>query len=221
MQVIRSAVAYGAGAAFHTPTERDGKPRGATKEFNRIQNACLRLVLGAYRATPARSLETEAACPPIDLYLNKRLADFEARLEQSGQAERIREACTAIAARLRRAPARRQARAVGHSGWVASWVADQSPGEALTREWKARHARETEMSRGRRPREVPADSATFDGSTLKKHKGLRKHKSSVLTQIHTGMIGLRAFLHWRRVPNIVTPLYRCAREPETVDYIIL
>jgi len=81
MQVIRSAVAYGAGAAFHTPTERDGKPRGATKEFNRIQNTCLRLVLGAYRATPARSLETEAACPPIDLYLNKRLADFEARLE--------------------------------------------------------------------------------------------------------------------------------------------
>ena len=55
-------------------------------------------------------------CPPIDLYLNKRLADFEARLEQSGQAERIREAYTAIAARLRRAPVRRQARAVGHSG---------------------------------------------------------------------------------------------------------
>ena len=81
MQVIRSAIAYGAGAAFHTPTEKEGKPRGATKDFNRIQNACLKLVLGAYKATPARSLETEAACPLIDLYLNRRLAEFEARLE--------------------------------------------------------------------------------------------------------------------------------------------
>ena len=81
MQVIRSAVAYRAGAVFHTPTERDRKPRGATKEFNHIQNACLRLVLGAYRATPARSLKIEAVCPPIDLYLNKRLIDFKARLE--------------------------------------------------------------------------------------------------------------------------------------------
>ena len=63
--------------------------------------------------------------------------------------------------------------------------------------------------------------ATFDGSALKKHKGLRKHESSVLTQIRTGMIGLRAFLHWRRVPDVVTPLCRCAGEPETVDHVIL
>ena len=110
---------------------------------------------------------------------------------------------------------------MGYSGWVTSWVADQSPGEALTREWKARHTRETEISRGRRPREVPADSATFNGSALKKHKGLRKHKSLVLTQIRIGIISLRVFLYWRRVPNIVTPLCRCAKELETVDYVIL
>ena len=81
MQVIRSVITYGAGVAFHTPTEKEGKPRGATKDFNRIQNACLRLVLRVYKATPARSLETEAACPPIDLYLNRRLAEFKTRLE--------------------------------------------------------------------------------------------------------------------------------------------
>lgn len=39
---------------------------------------------GSYRATPVRSLETETAVAPLDLYLTKRVADFEARLEASG-----------------------------------------------------------------------------------------------------------------------------------------
>ena len=37
---------------------------------------------GAYRATPIRHLETETYTPPLDLYLNQRLADFEQRLQQ-------------------------------------------------------------------------------------------------------------------------------------------
>jgi len=39
-------------------------------------------VAGAFRATPIRNLETETWVPPLDLYFNKRLADFEARLYQ-------------------------------------------------------------------------------------------------------------------------------------------
>ena len=37
---------------------------------------------GAYKATPIRHLETETYTPPLDLYLNKRLADFERQLQQ-------------------------------------------------------------------------------------------------------------------------------------------
>lgn len=36
----------------------------------------------AYRSAPIRCRETEAWVPPLDLYLNKRLADFEARLRK-------------------------------------------------------------------------------------------------------------------------------------------
>jgi len=72
---IRSAIAYGA-SSFHTPTPPGGNPRGPA------QSRSLRVVTGAYKATPIHVLETEAWVPPLDLYLNKRLADFEARIRQ-------------------------------------------------------------------------------------------------------------------------------------------
>ena len=76
---IRSAIAFGA-ASYHTPTRAEDKPKGITASLYKAQNRSLRIVAGAYRATPIRSLETETWVPPLDLYLNKRLADFEARL---------------------------------------------------------------------------------------------------------------------------------------------
>jgi len=98
-KVIRNALAYGA-SAWHTPSE--DKPRGIARSLLTAQSSCLRVVAGAYRATPIRSLEVETHIPPLDIYLNRRVADFEARLEASGKGNLIRNACTAIAARLRR-----------------------------------------------------------------------------------------------------------------------
>ncbi|EAQ83068.1 hypothetical protein CHGG_10886 [Chaetomium globosum CBS 148.51] len=71
-------------------------PKGPAKVLSKAQNRSLRIVVGAYKSAPIRCLETEAWVPPLDLYLNKRLADFEGRLQkqalQSGagpEAERI------------------------------------------------------------------------------------------------------------------------------------
>src|SRR5204863_6044514 len=61
-----------------------GKPRGLTIRLEKEQNGCLQVVTGAYKATPIRNLEVETLIPPLDLYLNKRLAEFESRLAQSG-----------------------------------------------------------------------------------------------------------------------------------------
>ncbi|EAQ86053.1 predicted protein [Chaetomium globosum CBS 148.51] len=73
-----------------------GGKRIAVFGLNSSQNRSLRIVVGAYKSAPIRCLETEAWVPPLDLYLNKRLADFEGRLQkqalQSGagpEAERI------------------------------------------------------------------------------------------------------------------------------------
>lgn len=48
-----------------------------------------------------------------------------------------------------------------------------------------------------------------------------KHEASLLIQIHTEKIGLRAFLFTRRVPDIPTPRCRCGAAWETAEHIIL
>jgi hypothetical protein len=80
---IRSAIAYGA-SSFYTPTPTGGasKPKGPAKALSKAQNRSLWIVAGAYKSTPIRCLETETWVPPLDLYFNKRLADFEHRLQQ-------------------------------------------------------------------------------------------------------------------------------------------
>ena len=66
---------YGAGA-FYNP----GKPRFAKATACHWAQA-LRTVLGAYKATPIRNMELDAFCPPLDIYLNKQVADFELRMQ--------------------------------------------------------------------------------------------------------------------------------------------
>ena len=60
-----------------------------------------------------------------------------------------------------------------------------------------------------------------EGTSLERHKGLRKHESSVLIQMRTRKIGLRAFLHQRRVPEVLTPGCSCGDAPETPEHLLL
>ena len=153
-KVIRSLITYGA-SAFHTPS-KNNKPRGIARNLASAQSRCLRVVAGAYRATPVRSLETETYVPPIDLYLNKRLADFEERLERTGKADLIRTACAAIATQLRRRPGPRRGRprrrvedlpphrdsGTAKAQWARRWTGSTlATDEALERDWKARWER--------------------------------------------------------------------------------
>ena len=70
--IIRLIIAFGA-PVWHKPGE---KPKGLAAKLEIEQTECLRIVCGAYKATPIRQLETETATPPLDLYLLKRVADF-------------------------------------------------------------------------------------------------------------------------------------------------
>lgn len=78
-------------------------------------------------------------------------------------------------------------------------------------------------ARARRTRTAiePADTPLFGPEATEKHRGLRKHESSVLTQLRTGKIGLRAFLFQRRVPDVPTPLCRCGTARETPEHLAL
>ena len=226
-KVIRSAIAYGA-EAYHQPTTGQ-RPKGLARSLNAIQARCLRIVAGAYRATAVRHLETETNTPPLDLYLNTRLAGFEQRLQASRTGELIRTACATIARRLRNRRARPSAaRQDPNSGesqrvWADQWLGTDLAQTAVTRDWKARCIQSAQGARAQRPHRLatPADQAILGPKALRKHQGLRKHESSVLTQIRTGKIGLRAFLFQARVPDVATPLCRCGNEPETPTHVIL
>ena len=114
-KVIRSCIAYGAGA-FYNPS----KPRFA-KAMARHQAQALRTVLGAYKATPVRSLELDAFCPPLDIYLSKRVADFDRRMQFSRLDVKLSRATAYVKARLRaRRPRRDRKRRLEGAHW--EWV---------------------------------------------------------------------------------------------------
>lgn len=47
-------------------------------------------MLGAFKATPIRQLETESYVRPLDLWLNGRIARFQARMEHSEIVQKVR-----------------------------------------------------------------------------------------------------------------------------------
>ena len=120
-KVIRSCIAYGAGV-FHDPN----KPKVA-KAFAPQQARALRVVLGAYKATPICLLELDAYCPPLDLYFNQRLADFERRMHLSGLREELHQISAGIVAKVKQRRRRRQpAKPITvpgcHWEWAKEWA---------------------------------------------------------------------------------------------------
>lgn len=67
LAVVRPAMSYGA-ALWHCPKEK--LLCGPAGKLAKHQNNGLRQVLGAFKATPIRQLETEAYVPLLDLWLN-------------------------------------------------------------------------------------------------------------------------------------------------------
>ena len=109
--VVRPAIAYGAGI-WHMPAKLGTeKPQGLAAKLQPLQNKCLRVVAGAYRATPIRDLEVETHTPPLDLYLDSRLAAFRERLATSQVGKVIQTACETIRRRLKNKRGQRRTQA--------------------------------------------------------------------------------------------------------------
>ena len=65
------------------PTNLEGAPRSIAVALEQVQNDCLQVVIGAYKAIQIQYLESKALYPPLDLYLNRRIIDFKARLKET------------------------------------------------------------------------------------------------------------------------------------------
>jgi len=241
---IRSAIAYGA-ASFHVPTQPEDKPKGITERLYKAQNRSLRIVAGAYKATPIRSLETETWVPPLDLYLNKRLADFEARLATPLQGPSatgvpkttgsiILQACNKLARRFK--VRRRRGRRAQYpqapteiekaTATVSTWAAQgNTTDQALELSWKARwHQTYTSTRRQLRGSTAPPpadEQPLFSDKVLRLHEGLTKAQSSLLVQARTGAIGLRDFLFKVKARRVPTPYCGCGTGRETVEHLVV
>ena len=111
------------------------------------------MVIGAYRATLIRNLKVETLVLPLDLYLNKRLAEFEGRLAQSGTQTVMDNARLKILRRFGKRGRRRYRRMSLNSVTqvfrptdldqaqeaIGAWRAQgDTPDEVVTQEWKSR-----------------------------------------------------------------------------------
>ena len=110
----------------------------------------------------------------------------------------------------------------GKAQWARAWTQDSD--NPVERDWKGRWGVNLAAARARRPRSRPEpadDDPDFTDTALDKHRGLRKHESSILTQIRTGKIGLKAFLHQRRVPDVLSPRCSCEEAAQTPQHLFL
>lgn len=230
MTVIRSTLAYGA-SSWH---KLGDSAVGPARELAEIQNSCLRTICGAHKATPVRYLESEAAIPPLDLYLNSRVAAFEERIQRTGKANLLRSACARAALVLDKGIDQRRRRTIGSKPLPAGytlekaakakeWTDDHKDAkQALAWHWKCRWYNDAERQEiGRR---AIAEEAQGPSCELKKggrYYGLLRHEATVLCQVRTGKVGLNAFLFKIRTPGVNTPLCRCGEAPETAEHVIL
>jgi hypothetical protein len=171
-------LAYGAGI-WHTPGTDSAK--GLAAKLQPTQNKCLRVIAGAYKATPIRALETETHTPPLDLYLDGRLTAFRARLASSQVGQSIQDACRVIQQRLRNKKGRRKGRKPIPGLGVDEWANTRLLGlgksteskrvlEAWTRRWQA-SIKPDSWDRVLRPP---------DPKVLELHSRLHKAESSAL-----------------------------------------
>ena len=226
--VVRSAIAYGASVWRNPLGAKAGKLMPLLRS---VQNSCLRTVAGAFRATPIRSLEVETYIPPIDIYLNSRVAAFQRRVEDSSSYDVIKKACSAIRARLKsRAAKRAKTQGQLRKEWAQQRAVDQGgrteETQTLyewTQKWEAEQIRASQQvirRGGRRGVQWDLIRRPPGRTILKLHQNLRKAESSALVQFRTGRTGLASFLYWIGVPEFKSPVCQCGQEEETPYHVL-
>ena len=73
---------------------------GKEKPLDRYQNQSLRMIAGAFRATPIHALETETHTPLLNIYLDSHLATFRKRLGAIKIKNIIKRQCEKLRKRL-------------------------------------------------------------------------------------------------------------------------
>src|SRR3982074_1384771 len=220
---IRPALAYGA-VVWHTPAkETNLGPRGLANKLQTIQNKCLRIVAGVYKATPTQSLEVETYTPLLDLYLDSRLAAFRERLSSSGIGSLIQQACSTIRNRIQTRRRRTPPPVPEKDKWKErrdNHFGTLSEKKRVLEAWHQRWRNKEEL-KSQNQRQWDHIKRPPNPRILSLHKNLHKAESSTLIQLRTGYIGLRHFLNKANVPGYESGTCACGRGPETLHHVLI
>src|SRR5204863_4142050 len=142
-----------------------------------------------YQATLVHSLEMETWVPLLDIYLNKRVADFKAQLEHTGkgallQAVHNKVVNTICHRRMHRGATRpplaaslAEGSSEARAAWATRWLQGLTADEALERDWQERWqgGLDEAMAHQLGHDMELADQPEFMREALTRHTGLRKH----------------------------------------------
>ncbi len=216
LAVVRAACAYGAVAWFSPTDKRINQVR---KVAEKTQRKCLRTVTGAYKATSTRTLEREAYCPPIDLFITKRVIDFHSRLKGSpleGTISALRIKIQRYAASTTNVPLQSKVTPYEErQTWIDRNLGQESTSGWLLHQWLSLWREHSAARTNRQPYEGPPER-----KGLRIHKTLRKAESSVLIQLRSRKAGFNDFLFRAGVPGR-TKDCPCGAPRETVPHVLL
>ncbi len=160
----------------------------------------------------------------IDIYFNKRIADFEKRLVESGMTELINNSNTTITTYLYNRHPYRHLKEIyleiglAKAKWANKWLESDLLEDAIYRDWEERWRWCVRVA-SMRYRSCISESAerepNFDKDIFEKHQGLLKHESSVLIQMRIRKIGLKVFLYRRGISDMEISFYSCNQISET------
>lgn len=235
--VIRPALTFGAPVWYDPEGSKDHR-KGILKRMEKIQNKCLRIVTGAYRATNTKVVENEARVLPIETYMEGQIINAH-REDRPKIDSVITNACRNIRNKLRGRRGRtktlgitpRQAKIEWARKVTQEWIprprSEEHPYKDIKKiatrryqEYKRRTRWETFQCRTNR-RQQPADSAPCDNKVLRLRTGLSAAEATVATLVRTGKIGLNGFLFDMKVPGVTSPACSCGWRRQTAEHVVI
>lgn len=234
--IVKPAMLYGAAiwaAEKHIP-KRIEDP------LNRAQAACLKRVLGAYKSTPHRTMEMESGTAPIREYLQgmrcqyaEKTSAYPAQGTIQAATQRIRtqwerrrrpnrphmipqkeadlKTSQEILAALEQREALREQANTGDKGKKKQSQAERIAGHLWETRWNQKPVR---------PGAPPA-ARTFGRYNYLIYKDLKRAEASIAIQIRSEHIGLRAYLHQRRVPGYDSKRCPCGYLSQNPEHMVL
>ena len=217
--ILRSLLSYAVGIWFN-PLRKSSN----ISSLSTFQNKCLRLIGGAFKATPSFLLESELFLLPLDLYFKFRTACFLSSIQTSSLKTLLDNIFSNIShyASSVKKPLKESSTISPY--WKFTWLNQLTTNQASSKkELQKLFVKEWENQWEEKKRKSYSEWQVFcqkpHHKNLKLYKELQKAEASLLLQTRTGRIGLASFLFRAGVPDFPTPLCVCGQAEETVKHI--